>query len=189
MKRSISALCAALACLSNNKVQAFAPSAVGQTVQRQQHTAAPSRQSPSKSSLYLWLPDEHALTSASSFISTIDADIANIPDNEFGKVFAGAGFIMLGSILSTVFVGFLIESTNGYADLVAETYVERELGEDGKESFLDSLKMSSDQKAETEEMVRAYREKKKKNSGNWTAEDEENKKQLAEDKELFDDYE
>jgi len=96
---------------------------------------------------------------------------------------------MLGSILSTVFVGFLIESTNGYADLVAETYVERELGEDGKESFLDSLKMSSDQKAETEEMVRAYREKKKKNSGNWTAEDEENKKQLAEDKELFDDYE
>merc|ERR1719203_1011415 len=129
MKRSISALCAALACLSNNTVQAFVPPVVGRTMQQQQQqqqqTSTPSRQqSPSITSLNLWLPDEHALTSASSFIATIDSDIANIPDNEFGKVFAGAGVIMLGSILSTVFVGFLIESTDGYADLVAETYVE-----------------------------------------------------------------
>jgi len=48
---------------------------------------------------------------------------------------------MLGSILSTVFVGYLVESTDGYADLVAETYVERNVDDDGKESFFDSLGM------------------------------------------------
>lgn len=96
---------------------------------------------------------------------------------------------MLGSILSTVFVGFLIESTDGYADLVAETYVERKLDDDGKESFFDSLGMSSDQKDETEEMVRAFREKKMKKAGTWSAEDEENKQQVAEEKDMFSDYE
>jgi len=96
---------------------------------------------------------------------------------------------MLGSILSTVFVGYLVESTDGYADLVAETYVERNVDDDGKESFFDSLGMNSEQKGETEEMVRAFREKKAKKAGTWTEEDEGNKQQLAEEKDMFSDYE
>lgn len=184
MKQTISAICAALACLSSS-AEGFALPVVGQTMQ-QQKTVASSRQSPT-TSLNLWLPDEHTLASASSFIATIDSDIASIPDDEFGKVFAGGGMIIFGSILSTIFVGFLIESTGGYADLVAETYVDQNLDE-GKDSFMNSLGLSADQKAETEEMVRVFREKKMKKAGTWTEEDEEKKLQLAEEKDMFSDY-
>ncbi len=138
MKRPIAAACAAVACLSSSSVEAFAPSAL-----RIQSSVVSSRQSsPTSTSLNLWLPDEHVLSSASSFLATIDSDIANIPDDEFRKVFAGGGVIMFGSILSTIFVGFLIESGGGYADLVAETYAEQDMG-DGKESFMESLGLVS----------------------------------------------
>lgn len=75
----------------------------------------------------------HALTSATTLLSTIDSDIASIPDDQFRKVFAGGGLIMFGSLLSTMFVGYLIESNNSYADLVAETYAGQDLDE--QESF------------------------------------------------------
>ena len=117
------------------------------------------------------------LSSASTYLSTIDSDIASIPDDEFRKVFAGGGLIMFGSILSVVFVGFLIESSGSYADLVAETYVDQNL--DGKEeTFLDSLGMSSEKRAETEEMIRAFREKKMRKAGTWTDEDEKKKQEI-----------
>ena len=115
------------------------------------------------SSLHLYVPsldDIHALTTAtpshaaaaaaaasSVLLSTIDSDIANIPENEFRTVFAGGIGIMFGSILSTIFVGYLIESGGGggkrgggYVDLVAETYVEQSsiMGEK-EETFLNSL--------------------------------------------------
>jgi hypothetical protein len=118
------------------------------------------------SSLHLYVPsldDIHALTTAtpshaaaaaaaasasSVLLSTIDSDIANIPENEFRTVFAGGIGIMFGSILSTIFVGYLIESPgggggkkgSGYVDLVAETYVEQSsiMGE-REETFLNSL--------------------------------------------------
>jgi len=136
----------------------------------------------------MWLPDDHTLMSASSFIATIDSDIANIPDDEFGKVFAGGGIIIFGSILSTIFVGFLIESNGGgYADLVAETYAEQNM-EDGKESYLNSLGLGDKEKKETEEMVRAFREKKMKKAGTWTDGEEVKKQQLMEEKEMFSDY-
>mmetsp|Transcript_11522 Transcript_11522/g.20722 ORF Transcript_11522/g.20722 Transcript_11522/m.20722 type:complete len:194 (+) Transcript_11522:78-659(+) len=193
MKQSTPSLCcAALACLSSNSiVEAFAPSTSGQTIQ-QQRTSAPSRQSP-KTSLNLWLPDaaDHTLltSAASSLIATIDSDIANIPDDEFGKVFAGGGIIIFGSILSTIFVGFLIESGGGgYADLVAETYAEQNMGED-EESYLNSLGLGEKEKKETEDMVRAFREKKMKKAGKWTEEDESKKQQLIEEKDMFSDYE
>jgi hypothetical protein len=169
--------------------------------------------------LNLWLPDDHTFASASSFIATIDSDIASIPDDQFGKVFAGGIGIMFGSVLSTIFVGFLIESGGGgYADLVAETYAEQNMGEQ-EESYLNSLGLVSwpstvflfhtedvskfvtlrwvlsyrssqnaGQKAETEEMVRSFREKKMKKAGTWTAADEEQKQQLVEEKRMFDDY-
>lgn len=92
--------------------------------------------------LNLWLPDDHTFASASSFIATIDSDIASIPDDQFGKVFAGGIFIMFGSVLSIIFVGFLIESGGGgYADLVAETYAEQNMGE--QEESLNSLGLVS----------------------------------------------
>jgi len=51
------------------------------------------------------------------------------------------------------------------------------------------LSQNSEQKGETEEMVRAFREKKAKKAGTWTEEDEGNKQQLAEEKDMFSDYE
>ena len=153
----------------------------------QQRTTPASRQSPA-TALNLWLPDDHTLHSASSFLATIDSDIASIPDDEFRKVFAGGGFIMLGSILSTIFVGFLVESGGGYADLVAETYAEQNMGEE-EESFLDSLGLKSDdQKKEAMEMVQAFREKKMRKAGTWTEEDEAKKQQAEEEKDMFSDY-
>jgi hypothetical protein len=124
----------------------------------------------------------HALTSSpSTILSTIDSDIASIPDDQFRKVFAGGGLIMLGSVLSTIFVGFLIDSNNAYADLVAETYAGQDLEEE--ESFLDSL--SFDQRREAEEMVYDFREKKAKKAGTWTEEDERLKmERLLEEKKM-----
>lgn len=104
---------------------------------------------------------------------------------------------MLGSVLSTIFVGFLIDSNNAYADLVAETYAGQDLEEE--ESFLDSL--SFDQRREAEEMVYDFREKKAKKAGTWTEEDERlkmerllEKKKMGEEsggvgeKDVFSDY-
>lgn len=95
---------------------------------------------------------------------------------------------MFGSVLSTIFVGFLIESNGGgYADLVAETYAEQNMG-DGEETFLNSLGLNADQKTETVEMVRTFREKKMRKAGTWTAADEDEKRQFAEEKDMFSDY-
>lgn len=135
------------------------------------------------------MPDDHVLSSASTFLSTIDSDIANIPDDEFGKVFAGGIFIIFGSILSTVFVGYLVESSNGYADLVAETYAERDMGDEGAESFLDSIGVKgSKEKEEAMEMVAAFRERKMRKAGTWTEEDEAKKVEEKEETEMFSDY-
>jgi hypothetical protein len=174
-------------CLVHHIVDAFSPAAPiqSQTVKQQYKSTA----------MKMWLPDDssmlhHSLHHASTFISTIDSDIASIPDDEFRKVFAGGGFIMLGSILSTIFVGFLVESGGGgYADLVAETYAEQDFDEDkDKESFMNGLGLTDDQKKETEEMVRKFREKKMKKAGTWTEKDEQQKQQLLEEKDMFSDY-
>jgi len=128
-----------------------------------------------------------AATSASTFLATIDSDIANIPDDQFGKVFAGGGLIIFGSILSVVIVGFLVEYGGGYADIVAETYAEQNYAEEG-ETFLDSLNLSSGEKKDTEEMILKFREKKKKKAGTWTDADEKVKQEKQEERDMFDDY-
>ena len=103
-------------------------------------------------------------------------------------MFAGGGVFIFGSILSTIFVGFLVESGGGYADLVAETYAEQDMGEE-EESFLDSLGLKSDdQKKEALDMVNAFRERKARKAGTWTEEDEAKKQQAAEEKDMFSDY-
>ena len=136
MKRSIATICTAAACLScsSNNAEAFTttPSTIQQT---------PSRIQTTKLNLHIPLETLH---STSNYISTISADIDNIPDDEFGKVFAGGGIVMLGSVISTMIVGALVESgEGGYADLVAETYAEQDLSDEGKETFLNSLGLVS----------------------------------------------
>ena len=134
MKRSIATICTAAACLSCNSVEAFTttPSTIIQS---------PSNRIQTKLNIHLPLETLH---STSNYISTISADIDNIPDDEFGKVFAGGGIVMLGSVISTMIVGALVESgEGGYADLVAETYAEQDLSDEGKETFLNSLGLVS----------------------------------------------
>ncbi|KAL7489725.1 hypothetical protein ACHAW6_015416 [Cyclotella cf. meneghiniana] len=188
MSRIASAACLALACLSSRGTNAFAP-----PVHLATHFSSRHPISQSSTSLHALIPHDsafdlthHALNAASTFLSTIDSDIASIPDDQFRKVFAGGGLIMLGSVLSTVFVGFLIESNNSYADLVAESYAGQDLK--GEESFLDSLKLTPEQKRETEEMIMAFREKKAKKAGTWTEEDEVQKQERVEEKDMFSDY-
>jgi len=170
-------------CLVHSVVNAFAPSAPIK-LQPQSVMNKHSR----STTLNMWVPDDssmlsHSLEHASTLISTIDSDIASIPDNEFRKVFAGGIFIMFGSVISTIFVGFLVESGGGgYADLVAETYAEQDF------DSLDSMGLSADQKKETEEMLRTFREKKMRKAGKWTDEDEEKKQQLIEENDMFSDY-
>ena len=47
---------------------------------------------------------------------------------------------------------------------------------------------TAQEKAETEEMVRAFREKKMRKAGTWTEADEEEKNKQAEEKDMFSDY-
>ena len=60
--------------------------------------------------------------SSSLILSTIDADIANIPTNEFQTVFLGGLGVMAGGLISAIAVGAILEGTNGYAAVVAESY-------------------------------------------------------------------
>lgn len=62
--------------------------------------------------------------SHSLWISTIDSDIASIPNDQFGLVFAGGIMVMFGGVLSAVIVGFLLEKGDLYASLAAESYLQ-----------------------------------------------------------------
>ncbi len=83
-----------------------------------------------------------ALHSTSTYLSTISADIDNIPQDEFAKVFAGGIVVMIGGVFSAVMVGFLLESNNSYASVVADSYAQG-----GDEEFWDSLSPEDQVKA------------------------------------------
>ena len=59
-------------------------------------------------------------------LATIDADIANISDNEFAPIFPGGIMVMFGGILSALIVGFILESNNSYANVIADSYAQSE---------------------------------------------------------------
>lgn len=90
------------------------------------------------------LPDTNIL------ISTIDADIANIADDQFGLVFAGGMAVMAGGVLSALVVGGILSSQNTYGKVVADSYVEGQGGnvEDimQDEDFWNSLKPEEQEK-------------------------------------------
>ena len=64
-----------------------------------------------------------------TLLATIDADIANIPTNEFRTVFLGGLGVMAGGLLSAVAVGVILEASDGYAAVVAESYDDLEADE------------------------------------------------------------
>ena len=83
-----------------------------------------------------------SIQSTSTYLSTISADIDNIPTDEFGKVFAGGIVVMIGGVFSALMVGFLLESNNSYASVVADSYAQG-----GDEEFWDSLSPEDQVKA------------------------------------------
>ena len=83
--------------------------------------APPSATTPTLSftSLSLFPPE------SSHWIATIDADIANIPDNEFAPIFMGGILVMFGGVLSAVILGFILEKGDLYANVVADSYMQQ----------------------------------------------------------------
>ena len=74
------------------------------------------------------------ISSSQNIIATVSADIDSISNDEFGKVFAGGIAVMVGGVLSAVMVGFLLESNNSYASVVADSYAQG-----GDEEFWEKL--------------------------------------------------
>jgi hypothetical protein len=114
---------------------------------------------------------DHAAAAASSIgstnllLSTIDSDIAKLSDNEFAPVFLGGIAVMVGGLLSAVFVGLVVDKKDLYASLVAESYLQGS-GEDD-ESFWKGL--SDEEKKKTQEMLEKVRSGKINNKSNGEA--------------------
>jgi len=81
----------------------------------------------------------------STLISTIDSDIASIPTDEFGKVFAGGVFLMFTGAISALIVGLILEYGNSYDKIALDSYMQNE---DLREDFLTSLSAEDRAKAE-----------------------------------------
>lgn len=86
---------------------------------------------------------------ASSWIATIDSDIASMSDNEFAPIFAGGIVVMFGGLLSAVITGFILEKNDSYASVIADSYAQ---GADFDEGFWKSL--SDEEKVKAEEILR-----------------------------------
>jgi hypothetical protein len=99
-------------------------------------------------------------------LSTIDSDIAKLSDNEFAPVFLGGIAVMVGGLLSAVFVGLVVDKKDLYASLVADSYLQGS-GEDD-ESFWKGL--SDEEKKKTQEMLEKVRSGKINSSSNSNGE-------------------
>mmetsp|Transcript_93955 Transcript_93955/g.140795 ORF Transcript_93955/g.140795 Transcript_93955/m.140795 type:complete len:193 (+) Transcript_93955:73-651(+) len=80
-------------------------------------------------------------------LATIDSDIANIPDNEFGTIFAGGLTVMAGGVVSALIVGAILENGDLYANLAAESYLQ---GADDEEFWKG---LSEEEKKKTQEVL------------------------------------
>jgi hypothetical protein len=87
-------------------------------------------------------------------VATIDADIANIPTNEFAPIFAGGIAVMFGGLFSTLAVGFIIDKRNLYANIVADSYNQ---GADDAEFWKG---LSEEEKVKTQELLQRLKESK-----------------------------
>lgn len=123
--------------------------------------------------------------SSSNTLSTISADIDNIPTNEFATVFAGGIGVMIGSVIAVLIVGFILESGNSYANVVADSYAQG-----GDEAFWASL--SEEDREKAQEMVSKLRKSKEGGSSNDDAslqKDETATTKKKEEVAMFSDYE
>jgi hypothetical protein len=93
-------------------------------------------------------------TFSSLIVSTIDADIANIPTNEFAPIFAGGIAVMFGGLFSALAVGFIIDKRNLYANIVADSYAQ---GADDEEFWKG---LSEEEKKKTQELLQRLKESK-----------------------------
>jgi len=67
-------------------------------------------------------PQRNLFPEVTSWIATIDSDIANIPENEFAPVFAGGIAVMFGGVISAFVVGTMVEKGDLYNSVIAESY-------------------------------------------------------------------
>lgn len=81
----------------------------------------------------------------STLVATIDSDIASIPTDEFGKVFAGGVFLMFTGAISALIVGLILEYGNSYDRIALDSYMQND---DLREEFLTSLSTEDRGKAE-----------------------------------------
>ena len=101
--------------------------------------------------MHLMIPDSALSTVNSVMIATIDADIAQISNDDFKTVFLGGIVVMCAGLLSAFIVGALLEARGGssYEKLVLDTY----LNDDNMmEDFLKSLK-TDEEREKAREMI------------------------------------
>lgn len=119
-------------------------------------SVAPSRTKP----LHLMNGEVAEIVSSSSaafnnlLVATIDSDIANVPENEFAPIFAGGILVMFGGIMSALIVGFILESNDSYANVIADSYAQG--AED--EEFWKGL--SEEEQKKTRELLQKIKESK-----------------------------
>jgi hypothetical protein len=93
------------------------------------------------------------------WLATIDADIANIPTNEFAPVFFGGIAVMFGGVLSALIVGYILDSKNLYASVVADSYAQ---GADDEEFWKG---LSDEEKKKTQALIDKLNAKKVSDDG------------------------
>lgn len=96
------------------------------------------------------------LTASSNafLVATVDQDIAKLSDNEFAPIFAGGILVMFGGIMSALIVGFILESNNSYANVIADSYAQSE----DDEEFWKGL--SDEEANKTRELLQKLRDSK-----------------------------
>lgn len=84
----------------------------------------------------------------SSWIATVDSDIAAMSDNEFAPIFAGGIVVMFGGLVSALIVGLILEKNDSYANVIADSYAQ---GADFDEDFWKNI--SDEDKVKAEEIL------------------------------------
>lgn len=84
----------------------------------------------------------------SLLLATIDGDISKMSDNEFAPVFMGGLTVMFGGLLSVLFVGFIVNSKDLSAKIVADSYAQ---GADDEEFWKG---LSEEERKKTQELLK-----------------------------------
>ena len=90
-------------------------------------------------------------SATSTYIATIDADIANIADDQFGLVFAGGIAVMFGGVFSALIVGAILNAGQSYGRVIADSYVDQDGNNDPFAS------MSDEEREKAEELLEKLR--------------------------------